>query len=276
MRRSQFFVVAALVAVTAHVQAQDTHRTLFIGNSYTYVNSVDQMYASISKSAGKSNRPETVRITPGGYRLAGHANDVAKNGSALNKAITDSRGWDFVVLQDQSQTPGLASPAAQKASRDGAKQIASFVKDSDATIVLYMTWARRDAPGSKATDKAAFGKMQNSLARGYGEIADNVRTLGVEVKVAPVGRAFESALDLFGTEFLRSLYMPDGSHPSESGAFMAACVLYATAHNSNPTKINWKPERMSADQVTKILYAAKVAIDEMRKGSKGGLSYNLP
>lgn len=276
MKLSRSFVVSALIVVATYAQAQDTHRTLFIGNSYIYVNDVDQMYANIATSAGKSNRPETKRITPGGYRLAGHAKDVAKAGSALNKAITDSRGWDFVVLQDQSQTPGLASPAAQKASRDGAKQIASFVKDSDATIVLYMTWARRDAPGTKATDRVAFSKMQNSLARGYKEIASNVNALGLEVKVAPVGRAFESALDLFGTEFLRSLYMPDGSHPSESGAYMAACVIYATAHNSNPTKIKWKPEGMSADQVSKILYSAKVAVYEMRKGPKNNLGCTLP
>ena len=85
-------------------QSKDEIHVLFIGNSLTYYHDLPKMIAELAK-AGKQPPLRHERETPGGCTFEKHW----KDGKALAKI--QSRKWDYVVLQDQSQAPLLRREA---------------------------------------------------------------------------------------------------------------------------------------------------------------------
>ncbi len=100
---------------------------LFIGNSYTFMNGgIDQQLKGLAPSS------EISSVAIGGYTLENHWNDP-------NTLQTIRKGgWDFVVLQEQSQTPIF--------DRDRYYQYARLldteIRKTGARTVLLMTWQR--------------------------------------------------------------------------------------------------------------------------------------
>jgi hypothetical protein len=80
-------------------------RVLFIGNSYTAVNDLPGMFATLSKAGGHSI--QVGADAPGGFSLAQHLNS-----SDTLEALQSSK-WDFVVLQEQSQIPAMEQTRSQ-------------------------------------------------------------------------------------------------------------------------------------------------------------------
>jgi hypothetical protein len=68
--------------------------------------------------------------------------------------------------------------------------------------------------------------MQTAIDTGYLGIANQ---LGVPV--APVGVAWEAVV---GQASHPPLWQSDGSHPTVSGTYLAACVFYATIFRESP------------------------------------------
>ena len=64
--------------------------------------------------------------------------------------------------------------------------------------------------------------MQEQLNAAYGGIAKELGLL-----VAPVGRAWQK-------DPSPDLWQADGSHPSEMGSYLTACILYATIFRESP------------------------------------------
>ena len=93
------FILLAVCALVSSSQAQDTTRVLFLGNSYTYYNDLPQLLTDLAADMG--HVVETAANTPGGYTLQGHAS----NDTSLD--LIAEGGWDFVVLQEQSQIPSF-------------------------------------------------------------------------------------------------------------------------------------------------------------------------
>lgn len=87
--------------------------------------------------------------------------------------------------------------------------------------------------------------MNDLVIRGYDMYASSVNQTKVRSLLAPVGAVFNliyndiaassSPEEALSTDNLwRELYAKDGSHPSISGSYLAACVLYATITNESP------------------------------------------
>ncbi len=77
-------------------------RVLFIGNSFTYFNSMPTMVEQLAEENPRTPRKVlAVQYAPGGSHLANAAQDPA-----LLRLIT-SVHWNIVVLQEQSQVPAL-------------------------------------------------------------------------------------------------------------------------------------------------------------------------
>ncbi len=177
-------------------------RILFIGNSFVDFNGGIDSY--LRKMA-----PNTVasRIAPGGYTLKHHWND------AKTLDVIRSGGWDVVVLQEQSQT----SVVNAADFFDYARKLDSEIKRVGAETILFMTWERPDS--------IRFGVTTENLARAY-------QTLGQQLgaKVASAGIAFSRVLHERPT---LNLYSRDG-HPTVTGTYLAACVLYQTIFRQSP------------------------------------------
>ena len=175
---------------------------LFIGNSYTYINGgLDQQLKGLAPSS------ETASVAVGGYTLEQHWNA----GTALQ--TIRQGGWDYVVLQEQSQTPIFD----REKFYEFATKFDGEIRHSGAKTVLLMTWERPDSVG--------YGVTTANLAAA-------VNALGAQLgaRVAPAGSAF--ALSLRERPDL-TLYSQDG-HPTVYGTYLAACVLYATIFGQTP------------------------------------------
>jgi len=175
----------------------DTVRVLFIGNSYTYYNDLPSMVERLASSEGSPSEVYAESVTAGGATLQ----RLWEGGGAL-EAIRNG-GWDFVVLQEQSTRP-LQDPERM---HEFARAFALEINRNGAETVFFLTWARQARP-----------ETQPGLNRAYLTIARELRA-----KVAPVGPAWKVALDL-SPEI--PLHAEDGSHPTPTGSYLAACVFF--------------------------------------------------
>jgi hypothetical protein len=202
-------------------------RLLFIGNSYTYFNNLPQMVAGLANSSNPKIDLEAEMITAGGATLKRHWEE----GKAL-EAIRRSK-WDFVILQEQSTlgpaplVNGSLQISNPKNFYEYARRFDQEIKRAGAKTVFYMTWARLNAPETQAALTSAY------------------KTIAAETKatLAPAGVAWERALKA-SPEF--GLHLPDHSHPTASGSYLAACFLYATVLEKNPVGL---PGRLLGFQI---------------------------
>lgn len=212
----------------AQDSAAPTVRVLFVGNSYTYQNDLPGWVERLAESAGGTIVDAESR-TAGGARLQDHW------ATAETMATVGDGTWDFVVLQGQSVEP-LAAPSS---FFEYAGLLAAQASDAGATPAFFETWAR--APGDALYAEAWSGgsptAMQQGLREAYGQAA--VSSGGV---VAPVGDAWETVLALHPTITLHS---GDGSHPTEHGTYLAACVFYATLTGNASLGIGDRPSSVS-------------------------------
>ena len=143
-------------------------RALFVGNSFTARNNLPGLLAQMVESAGKGDL-EWELISAGGASLRQHLN----KGEALQR-LNDAP-WDFVVLQEQSTLP------VKNATRlaDNVRDFDKIIAKTGARTVLYMTWARQNAPESLDAISAAYssiGKELGSLVVPGGSAWRNIRT----------------------------------------------------------------------------------------------------
>src|SRR5688572_10539236 len=106
-------------------------RMLFIGNSFTARNDLPGLLAQLA------DRPiEHELIQRGGASLRMHLN----KGDAA--AAMRAKRYDYVVLQEQSTLP------IKNAERmhENVREFDKLIRAAGARTVLYMTWARQNAP----------------------------------------------------------------------------------------------------------------------------------
>lgn len=221
--------------------------TLFVGNSYTYVNDLPLVY----REAATLLPPSPVRVesvTAGGYLLAQHATDATTDGTALavfmRTGTPAETAWDVVVLQEQSQIPGFPPGNPEReASLDGASALGALALARSASVVLYLTWGRELGDDTNPALFPDFTTMEERLEGGYRAMAARLEGEGVDVRIAPVGPAFARVHAAVlaeggdptaeGSDF-DLLYDGDGSHPAPRGTYLAMCVILSTITGVDP------------------------------------------
>ena len=215
---------------------------LTFGNSYTSANSLSSMLEELLRSADSPSN--TSDFTTGGWKISDHWDDVNTSGSAQNLSLATGV-WDTVIVQDQSQVPGFYRTNADwLASKNGSINLADRIDSEGAAMMLMMTWGRRNGDALNPTLYPNYTVMQDRLEEGYIDYRDNVSlSTSAEIYVAPVGLAFKHVHDsitasggnpLSPTSTFYNLYDTDGSHPSTSGSYLAACVLFAALTGDSP------------------------------------------
>lgn len=210
-------------------------KVLFIGNSFTARNDLPGLVAELAAARGKTLQHRL--ISAGGASLRTHWNA----GEALT-AIREG-GYDAVVLQEQSTLP------IKNAGRmhENVRLFDEAITAAGAKTVLYMTWARRNAPES-----------QQAITDAYTAIS---RELGATV--VPVGLAWES--------FLRDHERPvlhdrDQSHPTPAGSYLAACAFLAVLFGENPVGIGGDIPGLDEAERTALQQAAWQASRPVQTG----------
>lgn len=228
--------ISLLFVMAASAQPSDTTRVLFIGNSYVYFNHLPALVEGVA--ASKGNLVDADMHVRGGATLRRHLDE------GVVESIIRTGQWDYVILQEQSTLGGRASatsvtlgdPAAFHAA---ARELHAIATDAGAQTVIMMTWARAFAP-----------ETQDALSDAYLTIAEE---MGAEV--APVGWAWEAVRP--GHPFL---YHPDQSHPSASGSYLTAAVLYATLFGESPEGATGALQGHPVDQAGIVDSSRKVSL----------------
>lgn len=195
-------------------------KILFIGNSYT--GGIKKSLTELFRNSPHADTQFTF-INPGGKNLAFHL----KKQKTI--ALIKHGNFDCVVLQDQSQTPAIFPERFQNA----ALSLDKIIDQSGAQTVFYQTWGRRDGDKQNPQKFLSYQTMQAALTESYATAARACDAL-----VAPVGESW-SALRQIDPDLGRALYAKDGSHPSNKGAYLAACVFYALLVGEDPRTITF-------------------------------------
>jgi hypothetical protein len=243
--------LAAILFTTLAALAEDPQRILFIGNSYTGVNKLPDVFVEVVKSSGRP-APVVKSSTPGGRTLKQH---LAIAGSMK---LVDDGGWDVVVLQGQSQEPAIAETdeTVRKEFLESAAELCKRVraKSPKAKIFFYETWARHAdywKASKKGPDVGADPKeMQTRLRKWYGVVAkDNGATF------VPCGDAWE--LNYASSAPVR-LHTSDHSHPEFVGTYLNALIFFGKIYDVKAPAPNWNGKLDDAQAKLMQGYAAKV------------------
>jgi hypothetical protein len=206
-------------------------RILFVGNSYTYVNDLPNRVVAIAESMGFEPAVEVSTIAVGGAWLQDHADNPA------TMAEIEGGGWDFVVLQEQSYLP-IIYPETFYAA---AGTLATAALDGGAAPALFETWARAEGNELYSGDLAGYTPetMQAALRDAYTEASELTGAAYL-----PVGDTWELALAAYPE---MPLFGADGSHPSEHGTYLGACVIFAALTGASLDGAGGAPDGVSEE-----------------------------
>ncbi|HHU95992.1 MAG: hypothetical protein QM237_06780 [Bacteroidota bacterium] len=187
---------------------EDTLRVLFVGNSYTYYNNLPQLVSILSEQTG--TKLITQKSVVGGAKLSEHWHGLR---DLKTKEMIRTGHYDIVVLQEYS----MGAIEQSDSLKLYAKLFCEFIKENGAVPYLYQTWAREKVP-----------QYFETIEKVYAEVAEEN-----DARLVPVGRAWRLANQ---SRPNIQLFDADGSHPSNLGTFLAACLFTATITGEIPEK----------------------------------------
>ena len=222
---------AVLIALFALLylpsRAQQSLRAFFAGNSYTSVNDLPRMVADIAHNMG--DELIYTSNTPGACTFELHCSNAS-----MDKICQG--GWDFVVLQEQSQLPAFPIEMVEEMVYPFAKQLvdSTYAFNPDGEAMFYMTWGRKNGDtefGPMYPMMSTYEGMDSLLYARYMYMAETN-----DASVCPVGRVWHYLRDTHGEI---ELYTPDESHPSLAGSYAAACAFYTMMFGRDPHGITY-------------------------------------
>jgi hypothetical protein len=259
MRKIFATLIVLIFALNGRSQpAPNTKHILFLGNSYTYVNSLPQILKDFAASAGDTVIFDQNAL--GSYTLQLHWAD------ATTQAKIQQGGWDFVVLQEQSQIPSFPIDEVDSLCFPYAKKLDSIINiyNPCAETVFYMTWGRKNGDASNCSvwpPVCTYYGMDSLLYLRYLMMADSNNAI-----VSPVGAAWHYVRDNYP---LIELYQTDESHPSPSGSYLAACCFYSVIYRKNPEAVIYT-NGLDSSTAANLRHAAKIIVyDSLMKWNAG-------
>ncbi len=178
---------------------QDTLKVLFVGNSYTYFWNLPQTVQAMAEEQGIPII--TRQSTAGGQSLKNHWNGDKE---LRTRELISNNKWDYVILQNHS----MSTIDTPEEFAEYGKKFIDLARESGATPLLYMTWAREKTP-----------ETQRIISKGYEKLGKKQK-----IEVVPVGVIWSKIREKY-PEY--HLFVDDGSHPSVLGTYLIANVFYA-------------------------------------------------
>lgn len=240
--RSLTILLAALALCLAsgfHARASAKRlRVLFIGNSLTYYNQLPSIVEALAEASGQKGFDFRMIAFPN-FSLEDHWNQ----GEAL-RSIKQG-GWDTVVLQ---QGPS-ASMEGRQVLLEYARRFSEEIHRVGAKPALYMVWPFRDRnPDFKG------------VAESYRQAAKAAKGL-----LFPVGEAWRAALK---RDPKLDLYSPDGLHPTPSGSYLAALVMYEQLYGRSPIGLPARLDVHAGDDIELPIEQTKLMQEAAAEANK--------
>ena len=260
--RTCFYTLLFFLACSAAV-AQDTTKILFIGNSFTYYNNMPQMFKAFADSAHKP--VYIVQQTPGGISVGDIAQgNLAHANNPVVYHLIRSTKWDVVVIQDNqgrfmrdsAQFPSVTASRVV----EGHIQLMDSVKahESCAKVVLFGGWAFKN--GYPPYGNTGIELIHHILTN-YVVLNDSMNEV-----IAPIGEAWIKAIN---TQTM-DLWDTDETHPSPSGSYLTASVIFSTIFNQQTKLLNYTGGLSATDS-----YSLRACADSAVFGTTYHSKYNL-
>ena len=219
-------------------------KILFVGNSFTFYHDMPLLVEQISEQIGICIK--TDQVTYGGYHLKQYLDETEEAAQILSDKLSREK-WDFIVLQEQSNTPCLCREEFQ----ESAVKLSKKIRENGAVPVFYQTWSYRDHSDMLALINMGHEEFFLGLKDSYEEAAHNAEGL-----LVPVGDAFFAAEK--GNPDI-DLMEEDNYHPSLAGSFLAACMFFLkfTGQEKLPEYV---PEGLNKETAEKLSAYAREAV----------------
>lgn len=189
-------------------------KILMLGNSFTFYHDMPKMLAALLNQ-------EVDSVTRGGaylHQMLDPADELcAQAATALSR-----QQWDYVVLQEQSNTPALKP----ELFHSSVKKLCALIRQNGAKPVLYATWAYREGSEKLASTGLNYDEMDKAMYDSYHKAGEENGAL-----VADVGKAFTAL-----RSFIDPYEQVDDYHPSEAGSLLAAHVISRVIEQDSVTR----------------------------------------
>lgn len=254
----KYLLILPLVLLSMSLKAADTLKVLFIGNSYTYVNDLPAKISGLATAGGDVF--EYQMSAPGGYTLEQHSTDA----TTLNYIMQG--GWDYVVLQEQSQRPSFHDGQVAAQVYPYARKLDSLVHEYNpcGRTVFYMTWGRKNGDATNCAvwpPVCTYEGMDSLLQLRYTIMAEDN-----DAWLSPVSKVWR---------FLRNnspainLYQADESHPAPAGTYAAALSFYSLFFGKDPEQNSYTGGLDAATAATIRAAAKSVVYDSLEQYYNG-------
>ncbi|MBQ9848546.1 MAG: hypothetical protein IJO64_05780 [Clostridia bacterium] len=216
----------------------DPIRFLCIGNSSTYFFNVPDKFKAICKSSGINVEVDYCCV--GGAYLSQFADANDENCGKLLRARLNSKKYDYVIVQDNSN-------ASYNESKPAMEIIVPMIKENGAELLLYKRYSSNDVPANRLNSAYKHHQNYTALAKDY-----NVS------KVAPVADAFLICEEKYPDAVI---YHTDNSHHSTAGAYLIACVWANTFFDIDIESISYTA-RLDDATIAAVKASAKLACEQ--------------
>lgn len=218
MLRKLFSFLLATFFSSAAIAASEPVKVLFIGNSYTHMNAMPNIFEKIAKSKGADVLVEMSAKSNHTFKMHSERKD-------MYESIRKEK-WDYIVLQGFSREMSYDKNHIDSLSTPYFDQIIdSIYKNNPCTnVMLYMTWGYENG-FSEREEVNTYDKMTNQITKGYSYFSEKY-----DIAIAPVGhvwREIRSSSDMH-------LYQPDHQHPTYSGSYITACTFFSSIFKESP------------------------------------------
>ena len=219
------------------------YNVLFVGNSFTYFNSLDVLVKNIASNI--NIKMKTKRYAVGSHTLLEDADPNDSLGSQIQADLKNTQYTD-VVLQDKSNYPYNH----YKDFDSGVSSMVDIINKSqkNARISLYETW----------------GYNSDNLTQPIPEIESTIRSNTKQVgrkynlNVVYVGQAFTYIYENYPSV---NLYSSDNKHPSYAGSFLAALVFVASLSGKHVSNVTYQGEEGQVNAEGHTTYINKSTLD---------------
>ena len=215
MKRLLLFLLSA-----SCLFANASEKILFVGNSYLYYNdSVHNHVENLLREHYENESIDTKLTAIGGSKLQHHSIDQILNyknfnlDKPVNKIIFQGGSSEVITAKSRENFGVTAKNYSEKAQAMGIE------------TYLYMTHAYRDSDVRYEENLIEKIKLTYYEA---GEMSNST--------VIPVGIAFEIS---YQKRPNLKLHLPDGTHPTMQGTYLASATVFATLTGESPEGLNY-------------------------------------
>lgn len=198
---------------------------LFIGNSYTHMNKMPELFSKMAASKGYKVNVEMDAKSNHSFKMHSERPELFEH--------IKQKKWDYVVLQGFSRELSYPPEYLDTASIPYFNKLVDsiYANNPCTSILLYMTWGYKEGFAERP-EIDNYEKMSDMVRRGY-QYLSAIYNLPI-VPVGDVWRTLRSNVKEI------NLYDKDFQHPTIHGSYLTASTFYAAIFKSSPEKAYYK------------------------------------